>query len=154
MKRLMQPIDRRMFLPVLAACATAVGRGAARAQAPLRIRIEIGSQALPVHLLDNPTTRDLLSLLPLELTGKDFMTSEKLAYLPRKLTTRDAPNSFTPVAGDFAYYAPWGNLALFHADGQPSPGLVLLGRFEGPVDVLRIKGEVTLRVVRERSTDR
>ena len=111
-----------------------------------RVRIGLAGRSLTATLVDNPTTRDLVSLLPLELPGKDFMHFEKIAYLPRKLTTRDAPPSYTPVAGDFAYFDPWGNLALFHDDWRPSPGLVHLGRFDGPVDALRIKGEMPVRV--------
>lgn len=111
-----------------------------------RVRIQLAGRSLTATLVDNPTTRDLVSLLPLDLPGKDFMHFEKIAYLPRKLTTREAPSSYTPVAGDFGYFHPWGNLALFHEDWQPSPGLVYLGRFDGPVDALRIKGELPIRV--------
>ena len=111
-----------------------------------RVRIELAGQSLTATLEDNPTTRDLMSMLPLELPGRDFMHFEKIAYLPRELTTEGAPPSYTPVEGDFGYFAPWGNLALFHDDWNPSPGLVYLGRFDGPVDALRIKGEMPVRV--------
>lgn len=111
-----------------------------------RVRIQLAGRSLTATLVDNPTTRDLVSLLPLDLPGRDFMHFEKIAYLPRKLTTHEAPPSYTPVAGDFGYFDPWGNLALFHDDWRPSSGLVYLGRFDGPVDALRIKGEMPIRV--------
>lgn len=144
----MNSIDRRLLLRTAIAGMAARAFPANAQQSATRLRLTLGSQALAVRLVDNPSTRDLLTLLPLDLTAKDFMSNEKLAYLPRKLTTQGAPPSITPVAGEFCYYAPWGNLALFHADGEPSPGLVMLGRFEGPVDALRVKGEVALRVAR------
>lgn len=112
------------------------------------IRIDLGADHVTATLEDNPTTRDLMSLLPLDLPAKDFMHFEKIAYLPRDLTTEGAPDSHTPVAGEIAYFAPWGNLAMFHADWNPSPGLVYLGHFDGPLDPLRIKGEMTVRVSR------
>ncbi|MGW0994311.1 cyclophilin-like fold protein [Streptomyces sp. NPDC002520] len=38
-------------------------------------------------------------------------------------------------AGDLAHYAPWRNLALFHCDGERSPGLVILGRLDDNQDI-------------------
>lgn len=111
-----------------------------------RVRIQLAGRSLTATLVDNPTTRDLVSLLPLDLPGRDFMHFEKIAVLPRKLTTHEAAPSYTPVAGDFGYFDPWGNLALFHDDWRPSSGLVYLGRFDGSVDALRIKGDMRVRV--------
>jgi hypothetical protein len=115
-------------------------------QTTYSVRVTLGGQSLTATLQDSPTTRELISMLPLDLPGRDFMHFEKIADLPRKLTTEGAPSSHTPTAGDFAYYHPWGNLALFHADWNPSPGLVLLGRFDGPVDALRNKGNMPVRI--------
>ena len=41
-----------------------------------------------------------------------------------------------PTAGDIAYYAPWGNLAIFYRDFGYSRGLVSLGRLEGSAEPL------------------
>ncbi len=114
-----------------------------------RLKLVVYGQMLTARLIANPTTRDLLSLLPLPgLPARDFMHFEKIAYLPRKPRTEGAPASHTPAAGDLGYFAPWGNLALFHDGWQPSAGLVLLGRFEGLVAALRIQGETTVRAER------
>ena len=51
----------------------------------MRIRCSFSDQQFTCRLLDNPTTRDLISMLPLGLTIEDFSTSEKLAHLPRRL---------------------------------------------------------------------
>jgi hypothetical protein len=126
------------------------GAQTASMKGALRIRIDVGGQVLTATLADNPTTRDLMSQLPLVLTAKDFMATEKVAYPPRKLSVDAAPASYTPVEGDLCYYGPWGNLALFYASGKPSPGLVLLGRFDGPVDALRKQGEIAVRIERAR----
>jgi hypothetical protein len=79
-------------------------------------------------LNDSATARDLATLLPLTLDMEDFHQSERIADPPRKLDTSGAPDAATPKAGDLAYYAPWGNLAVFYRDGQHSPGLIILGR--------------------------
>ena len=39
--------------------------------------------------------------------------------------------------GDIAYYAPWGNLAIFYRDFSYSTGLVKLGKLDSDVDALR-----------------
>ena len=50
-----------------------------------------------------------------------------IGYLPEKLKTAGSPTSCDPEAGTFAYYAPWGNLAIFYRDFRHSEGLVPLG---------------------------
>ncbi len=96
---------------------------------------------------DTAATRDFLALLPLTVTLEDYAATEKIAYLPAKLDTQGAPEAIEPKAGDFAYYAPWGNLVLFHKDFRRSPGLVRLGRTTGGGDALAVAdpAEITIR---------
>ena len=95
------------------------------------IEILAGERRLKAHIHDRPAARDSLAQLPLELTLEDFGGNEKIADLPRALTQKGAPDAITPKAGDIAFYAPWGNLAIFYGDGHHSPGLIALGRIEG-----------------------
>lgn len=60
----------------------------------------------------------------------DRVSTEKIFYLSRKLTTQGTPEGYEPRAGDIAYYAPWGNIAIFHEDFRYSPGLVKLGTID------------------------
>lgn len=68
--------------------------------------ITIGDTVLTATLDDNPTARDFISLLPLELKLEDYAGTEKINYLPRKLSTENAPSGFDPSIGDITYYAP------------------------------------------------
>ena len=52
----------------------------------MRIRLTFNNQSMTATLYDNPSARDLMSLLPLDLTIDDYGNNEKIAYLPRKLT--------------------------------------------------------------------
>lgn len=113
---------------------------------PVTITVKIGEKTLKATLQDNETTRDLLSLLPLTLTLEDYASTEKITYPPRKLSTKGAPAGSTPKTGDIAYYAPWGNLALFHKDFSYSSGLIILGKLDSGVDVLRQPGKVTVTI--------
>jgi hypothetical protein len=83
---------------------------------------------------DNRSAEDFATLLPLTLHLKDYKATEKIADLPKPVTTEGAPGFYTPSSGDICFYAPWGNLAFFYKDGAPSEGLVRLGRFASGLD--------------------
>lgn len=83
----------------------------------MKIRIHVDGQVVTATLYDNATARDFATLLPLSLTLEDYAGIERVADLPRTLSTQDAPDSMTPQAGDIAHYAPWGNLAILWATG-------------------------------------
>lgn len=115
----------------------------------MTIRIAIaGSQAATMRLADNPTAKDFAAMLPLALTLKDYAATEKIGDLPRRPSTDDAPDGFAPAAGDVAFYAPWGNLAIFHKGFRYSPGLVRLGRIENGLERLAASGPVTVTIER------
>ncbi len=105
-----------------------------------RIQITLGKHIITGTLDDTPSARDLVKQLPLTLEFEDYGSTEKIAYPPAKLTTQAAPAGVTPVTGDIAYYAPWGNLALFHKDFAYSKGLIRLGRITNGVEHLKNPG--------------
>jgi hypothetical protein len=106
----------------------------------MKIRLTIDGKAITATLLDNATARDLLSLLPLTLMLEDYAATEKISYLPRKLSTAGAPAGVDPEPGDIAYYAPWGNLAIFYRDAGYAKGLVKLGRLDSGIEALSVRG--------------
>jgi hypothetical protein len=120
-------------------------RGPDQKEQTVQIRLGAGDRNHPARLEDSTTARDFAALLPLRLILKDYASTEKIADLPRRLSTEGAPVAIDPVAGDLGYYAPWGNLALFYRDGHHSPGLVRLGRVESDVEALAtLEGPVTI----------
>ncbi|MBK8177276.1 MAG: hypothetical protein IPK66_19075 [Rhodospirillales bacterium] len=112
------------------------------------IEIVSGDRRWTARIDDTPAARDFLAQLPLKLTLKDFGGNEKIADLPRRLTREGAPDAITPRAGDVAFYAPWGNLAIFYGHGHHSPGLVPPGRIEGDVSALAGGRPVTVSIDR------
>lgn len=102
----------------------------------MKIRLKIGDQILPATLVDSPTTRDFVAQLPLTLDLKDYNRTEKIADLPKKLTTKGAPSGSDPSVGDITYYAPWGNLAIFYKDFGYSSGLIILGKIDSSLEAL------------------
>ncbi len=111
----------------------------------MRIGMTFDGRTMLATLYDNPSAKDFFSMLPLDLTIKDFGGNEKIAYLPRKLTEMGSGEFGNERPYDLCYYMPWGNLALFHADYK-FPGLIRLGRFDEGFEALHIRGEFPLRI--------
>jgi hypothetical protein len=142
---------RRLRLLTLLAAGLLVRPALAQTQAPaeekpMKIRLTAGAKVLTATLLDTATARDFAALLPLTLTLTDYASTEKVSDLPRRLSTRGAPAGATPSVGDIAYYAPWGNLAIYYRDFSYSGGLIQLGKLDGGIEVLRAAGPLEVRV--------
>lgn len=104
----------------------------------MKIRISTDKETFTATMADNPVTRDFLSLLPLTLKLEDYAGTEKISQLPRKLTVKDVPAGFDPSVGDITYYAPWGNLAIFHRDFGYADGLINLGSLDDSQRFIRM----------------
>lgn len=146
-------LSRRTLL-VSAAAGLAV-RSSAHAQtdagsngegSAMRLRFIFADQNFTATLEGNPSARDLFTMLPLDLKITDYSTNEKVAYLPRKLTEEGSGPFGNEAVGDLCYYAPWGNLALFHGSYRWSRGLIRLGRLDKGAKPLLVRGEYPLHV--------
>ena len=114
----------------------------------MKIKLRLQDKTLTATLYDNPTAREFASLLPLTLTLQDYAKTEKISDLPKKLTTEGAPTGSDPSVGDIAYYAPWGNLALFYKDFGYSKGLIILGKVDSGTEALDVPGSMTVTIER------
>ena len=112
----------------------------------MKIRLTIAGKSTTATLLDNATARDFVALRPLTLKLDDYASTEKIAYLPKKLSTQGAPAGVDPDAGDITYYAPWGNLAIFYRDFGYSAGLIRLGRFDTGIEALEVRGPLNATI--------
>ncbi|PLX39657.1 MAG: MFS transporter [Hyphomicrobiales bacterium] len=114
----------------------------------MRLKCQFADQGFTVGLFDTPAARDLVSLLPLDLTIEDYASNEKIAYLPRKLTEEGAAPFTDEAVGDVCTYAPWGNLVFFYAPYRYSRGLIRIGRIEGGIEPLLVRGTFPFSVTR------
>lgn len=97
---------------------------------------------------DTPAAKAFADLLPLQLEFSDYERTEKVADLPARLSTLEAPSGYAASAGDITYYSPWGNLAIFYRPFEYAPGLIRLGMFTtGVQDLPKMNGAVTVRAV-------
>ena len=112
----------------------------------MRIRLTVGGRSLTATLVDSPSARDFFTMLPLTLQLDDYAGTEKIAYLPRKLSGDGAPPGIDPSVGDITYYAPWGNLALFYKDFGYAKGLIKLGTIDDGMEAFNVPGSVTITI--------
>ena len=112
----------------------------------MKILITVDGKSIRATLADNASTRDFVDLLPLTVTLEDYSRTEKIYYLPKKLSIKGAPSGMAPAIGDITYYAPWGNLAIFYKDFGYSSGLIKLGHIDFGVEVLNVSGPLKARI--------
>ncbi len=96
----------------------------------MKLIITTDKEVVHARLYDSAAAKDFIAMLPLTLTLEDYNKTEKIAGLPKRLSTNGAPDGYTPHKGDIAFYAPWGNLCIFYHDFRYSSGLVQLGKID------------------------
>lgn len=78
---------------------------------------------------------------PMTLTFEDFNGNEKNNYLQQQLSIAGDIHA-EETKGNFCYYAPWGNLAVFYQDIGYSESLYILGTIRSGKELLaRQKGD-------------
>ena len=112
----------------------------------MNIIINLEEKVITGTLVDSKTTQDFISLLPLTVALEDYAGTEKISYLPKRLSTDDAPVGSDPSVGDITYYAPWGNLAIFYKDFGYSTGLIFLGKVDSGIEALSVPGSVKVTI--------
>ncbi|TWI00581.1 hypothetical protein IQ05_01237 [Flavobacterium tiangeerense] len=103
-----------------------------------KVKITIQGKIVTATLDNSKTSKDFISLLPLQLILEDYAKTEKISNLPKKLTTEDAPIGSKPLVGDIALYAPWGNLAIFYKDFHYANGLIVFGKIDTGIEIFKV----------------
>ena len=112
----------------------------------MKIRLTVKHNSVTAKLVDNPTTRDFVSLLPLTLRMSDLAKREKFGHLPQALCD-DGRHTHTYALGDIAYWPPGPDIAIFyHHDGEriPHPGIVVIGKIGAAVQAFDEPGSLTV----------
>lgn len=139
-----------LLLSIMSIASSFIGQniamGADSTEQSRRIRFVFENDMVTATLNGSRAAQEFLSLLPLTLKLTDYAGTEKVGDLPSALSANDAPPGSEPSAGDIAYYAPWGNLAIFYKDFRYSDGLVILGRFDGEIELLAKPYSLTVTI--------
>lgn len=116
----------------------------------MKINIKVGDKAVTATLIDNPTTRDFVSLLPLTLTMNDLLGREKFAHLPRAIS-EEGKRTKTYEVGDIIYWSPGPDVAIYYRhDGAaiPNPGIITIGKLNTGVEAFNVPGSVNVTIER------
>lgn len=119
---------------------------ARKAPAMESIRLRFNGETVTANLETGEAVVAFRALLPLTLNLTDYNATEKIADLPKRLPIAGAPAGIDPAPGDLAYYAPWGNLAIFYKDFGYSRGLIRLGRLSVIPEALRGSGSLSVTI--------
>lgn len=132
-----------LFLCGVASCGKDTVTSAPIADSGLRMRISVEGQMLTAVIYDNPTARDFISRLPQTVDLEDYGGAEKIFYPSPALAEEGSLVGMTPVAGDIAVYAPWGNVAVYYRGGTSSGDLIPIGRIQSGVEAFQASGTLS-----------
>ncbi|MGG3268152.1 cyclophilin-like fold protein [Priestia aryabhattai] len=113
-----------------------------------RIKLTFNDKEVLINMYDNPASKDFLAQLPLTVTFEDYIGKEKVSILQKRLSIDDVQAGDLSKKGDFAYYAPWGNVAIFYKGLEDATNdLIILGQIEsGKENVENVDGDFTGRI--------
>jgi hypothetical protein len=114
----------------------------------VNVKLTFNNEEVIVNMYDNPASRDFLAQLPLTVTLEDYVGKEKISILQKRLAGDNVKSGNQPKKGDFAYYSPWGNLAIFYKGfGDATNDLIILGKIEsGKENFENIHGDFTVHI--------
>lgn len=124
----MKRCGSRLLLPLAVALALSLIPQAAFSEGTqnMKINITVSGKTLTATVMDNPTAKDFVSLLPLTMSMEDLFKREKFGHLQKALSEK-GPRKNTYEVGDIAYWSPARDLAIYyHQDGEsiPAPGII------------------------------
>ncbi|WP_432633308.1 cyclophilin-like fold protein [Brachyspira sp.] len=110
------------------------------------IKMTFGGNEIYGEVLNTQSGKEFLSQLPANLKFEDYNSTEKISYLPTKLSGQGEPEGFTPKRGDISYYMPWGNLAIFYRDFRYSRSLIKIGTLNDIDKLANMRGSFEVRI--------
>ncbi|SFH55154.1 hypothetical protein SAMN04487776_12718 [Priestia megaterium] len=113
-----------------------------------RIKLTFNDKEVLIRMYDTPASMAFLAQLPLTVTFEDYIGKEKISILQKRLSADDVQAGDPSKKGDFAYYAPWGNIAIFYKGFEDATNdLIILGHIEsGKENVENIHGDFTVTI--------
>lgn len=112
----------------------------------IQITTDSGNKII-VLLNNSPAADSFYRQLPLSVSIEDYAGSEKIFYPSEELNTIDTPLAKGP-SGTLAYYAPWGNIALFYQECRGAGDLYGLGEVvTGAEFISELTGEIQIELV-------
>lgn len=114
----------------------------------MKINITVSGKTVTATVMDNPTAKDFVSLLPLTMSMKDLFGREKFGHLQKALSEK-GPRKNTYEVGDIAYWSPAHDFAIYyHQDREtiPSPGIIPIAKISGGAEIFNVPGSVKVNI--------
>lgn len=114
----------------------------------MKIKLTVGDRSTTATMVDNPTTRDFISRLPLTITMADYAGAEKIYTFSPTLTIEGTSLGHNnPQRGDIDFYVPWGNIGIFYKVVNSNSQLVNLGQIDGDgIEIFDVPGSVNVKI--------
>ncbi|VTR29363.1 cyclophilin-like fold protein [Sphingobacterium thalpophilum] len=108
----------------------------------LQLKITMGKTVATADLVDNPTTKEFIKMLPLTLDMQDVLKTEKYADLKTELP-KEGNVIHSYKAGDISYWL-GGGIALYYTeDGRPiKAGLIEMAKIKKGFEDFNVPGNV------------
>ena len=113
---------------------------------PTTLRLTVNGCAVRARLIESPTTRDFVQLLPLTIPMSDLFNREKFGHLPYALS-KTSKSTHRYAVGEIAYWPPGPDIAVFYRhDGEsiPDPGVIVIGKVTSGIEALAVRGAATV----------
>ena len=112
----------------------------------MKIKVTRGDKTATATMVNNPTSRDFLTRLPITITMTDYANAEKIYTFSQAITTNGTTLGHTnPRPGDIDLYAPWGNICNLYKAVNGNSQLVNLGQLDGEGKaLLNVPGRIKL----------
>ncbi|MBR8466118.1 hypothetical protein KDE13_07175 [Campylobacter sp. faydin G-140] len=108
----------------------------------MKVVFKVGDESVSATLNDSSAARQFYDMLPLEVKLENYGSNEKIFSLPNMLSTANTHPNLKVSVGDISYYAPWGNIAIFHKPSRGDSQLYTIGRFDGDFSAV-VNGSIT-----------
>lgn len=106
----------------------------------IQIKITVGNQVRTATLIDNATTRNLISRFPLTVPMQDLYSRELVYRFPEPLPANEAQTSGYEV-GDISYWTPRHSFVIFYRqNGEVISNLQKIGRIDSGVEIFSQTG--------------
>lgn len=110
----------------------------------IKIKISAGGQALSATLIDNATSRALISKFPLSIPMRDLYSREMCHHFEEPLPASEVETSGYEI-GDIIYWTPRHSFVImYEQNGERINNLQKIGRIESGVELFKTTGDIEI----------
>lgn len=117
----------------------------------MKLKITVGNREFTATLNESEAAKELIKLLPLDVTMNEHNGNEKFYNLPKRMPGR-AVDVGRIETGDLMIWSS-RTLVLFYAEARPSYSYISLGKIDNPAGLQQAVGRGSVRVKFELERD-